>query len=219
MVQQRTLASQLPHPHVAVLPAGEQQPALTGQVHPRDPAVVGGDLADDVPPGQTEQADVAAAVGRYQDAVLELVPHGQSADTVARPVSYLGSVRQGLPLPLPPPGLQGPDVDVAGDVPAGQEGAEAGGGAGQVGDVAEVLPEPGQVLALVAARLVVGDFEHDDLPGMKTHHDVTTSQGSNTLRHRSSDLQIEVRVRDRFLICSSTCLSSLPIPCLTKSRS
>ena len=156
MVQQGPLGGQLPHPHVAVLPAGQQQPALAGQVHPGDPAVVGGDLADDVAPGQAEQPDVAAAVGRYQDAILELAPDGQRGDTVARPVPYLAPVQEALPLPLPTPGVQGPDVDVAGDVPAGEDGPQAGGGAGQVGDVAEVLPEPGQVAALVASSLVIG---------------------------------------------------------------
>ena len=44
VLHQRAPPTQLPHPHVAVLGAGEQQPAGAGQVHPRDPPVVGGNL-------------------------------------------------------------------------------------------------------------------------------------------------------------------------------
>ena len=54
MLQQSSLGVQLPHPHVAVLGAGEEEAALTGEVHPRDPSVVGGDLAQNVGPGQPE---------------------------------------------------------------------------------------------------------------------------------------------------------------------
>ena len=62
MVHQRSLAGQLPHPHVAVLGTGQEEAALTCEVHPGDPSVVGGDLADDVAPGQAEQSDVTAPV-------------------------------------------------------------------------------------------------------------------------------------------------------------
>ena len=82
MVQQRSLGGELPDPDIAVLSSGEEEAALTGQVHPCDPAVVGGDLTENVPPGQTEQPEVAAPVGRDQDAVLELVPHSQGGHTV-----------------------------------------------------------------------------------------------------------------------------------------
>ena len=83
MIQQRSLSGQLPDPDIVVLPTGQQQTALTGQVHPCDPPVVGGHLAEDVAPGQTEQANVAATVGRYQDPVLVLVPDSQGGDSVA----------------------------------------------------------------------------------------------------------------------------------------
>ena len=48
-----------PHPNISILGSCEQEAAVTGQVHPRDPANMGSNLAQDATCGEREETNVA----------------------------------------------------------------------------------------------------------------------------------------------------------------